>query len=323
MRDDAPSRGAIPVPPRRVAAPRPERRLSETLLQLTGHVTELAAGLRVRRLLPAAARRSVGPFVFFDHFGPVTLLAGADSDVGPHPHIGLATVTYLFEGGFLHRDSLGTVQPISPGAVNWMTAGRGIVHSERAPDDEPRRAGLPRRLHGLQLWVALPPALEQTEPGFQHVAAPEIPLVAPCGGATVRVLVGEAYGEVSPVRPASPTLYLDVQLDAGATLALPALAPELALYAPTDALRVNGQDLPAATMAVPGGGAPLQVEAGTQGARLVVIGGAPLERPVRMWWNFVASERERIAEAAALWEAGGFPAIAGESTRVAAPPWRG
>jgi len=296
--------------------------MSETLQQLTGHVTELAAGLRVRRLLPAAARRSVGPFVFFDHFGPVTLPEGADSDVGPHPHIGLATVTYLFEGGFLHRDSLGTVQAISPGAINWMTAGRGIVHSERTPDDERGRA---RRLHGLQLWVALPPALEQTEPAFQHVAASEIPLVAPSAGATVRVLVGQAYGEASPVRPASPTLYLDVQLDAGAALVLPALAlaPELAVYAPTTALGVNGQTLPAATMGVPAAATALRLEAGTGGARFVVIGGTPLERPVRMWWNYVASDRERIAGAAALWEAGGFPAIPGESTRVVAPPWRG
>jgi redox-sensitive bicupin YhaK (pirin superfamily) len=294
--------------------------MNETLLQLAGHVTELAAGLRVRRLLPSAARRSVGPFVFFDHFGPVTLPEAADSDVGPHPHIGLATVTYLFEGGFLHRDSLGTVQAIAPGAINWMTAGRGIVHSERTPDEERGRA---RRLHGLQLWVALPPALEQTEPAFQHVPAADIPHVAPGPGATVRVLVGEAYGDASPVRPASPTLYLDVQLDAGATLALPALAPEMALYAPTDTLSLNGQALPATTMAVPAAGASLRLEAGAQGARFVVIGGAPLERPVRMWWNFVASERERIAEAAARWEAGGFPDIAGERTRVAAPPWRG
>jgi redox-sensitive bicupin YhaK (pirin superfamily) len=293
--------------------------------RLTGRVTELAAGLRVRRLLPAPARRSVGPFVFFDHFGPVTLPAGADSDVGPHPHIGLATVTYLFEGGFLHRDSLGTVQAIAPGAINWMTAGRGIVHSERTPEGE---RGRERRLHGLQLWVALPPAQEQMAPAFQHVPAAGIPLVTPSDGVTVRVLVGEAFGVASPVQPAAPTLYLDVQLDAGAVLALQALAalaPEVALYAPTDLLQVDGEALPAATMLVPGlqAGAALRVQAGAQGARFVVIGGAPLERPVRMWWNFVAGERERIAEAAALWQAGGFPAIPGESERVAAPTWRG
>ncbi|MBI5721504.1 MAG: pirin family protein [Burkholderiales bacterium] len=294
--------------------------MSDTLLQLTGHVTELAAGLHVRRLLPAAARRAVGPFVFFDHFGPVTLPAQADTDIGPHPHIGLATVTYLFEGVFLHRDSLGTVQAIAPGEINWMTAGRGIVHSERTPDDQ---RGGPRRLHGLQLWVALPPAQERCEPAFQHVAAADIPVVTPSGGARVRVLVGEAFGAASPVRPASPTLYLDVQLEAGASLSLAAPAPEWALYAPTDALQLGGEPLPAATMAVPAAGAALKIVAGAQGPRFVVIGGAPLERPVRMWWNFVATERERIAEAAALWEAGGFPAIAGETGRVAAPPWRG
>jgi len=293
------------------------------LQRLTGRVTELAAGLRVRRLLPAAARRSVGPFVFFDHFGPVTLPAGADSDVGPHPHIGLATVTYLFEGGFLHRDSLGTVQPIAPGAINWMTAGRGIVHSERATDED---RGRPRRLHGLQLWVALPPALEQAAPAFQHVPADELPEVACEGGARVRVLVGSAFGATSPVRPASPTLYLDVQLPAGGAIELPApaTAHELALFAPTDALRVDGEPLPADTMGVPTAPGPYRVQGEAGGpARFVVIGGAALERPVAMWWNFVAGERARLAEAAARWEAGGFDPIPGETDRVPAPPWRG
>jgi len=299
--------------------------MSQDLLRLAGHVTELAAGLRVRRLLPAAARRSVGPFVFFDHFGPVTLPAGADSDVGPHPHIGLATVTYLFEGGFLHRDSLGTVQTIEPGAINWMTAGHGIVHSERTPEAERGRA---RRLHGLQLWVALPPALEGVEPSFQHVPAQDLPQASPAAGVTVRVLVGAAWGMQSPVRPASPTLYLDVRLAAGASFELPALAPEMAIYAPTESLHVNGEPLAAAAMAVAKEGGTLHVQAPARadtadGARFVIIGGAPLERPVRMWWNFVASDRERIAEAAARWQAAGFPAIAGESERVPAPPWRG
>ncbi len=199
------------------------------LLRLPGRMNDLAGGLRVRRVLPDANRRAVGPFVFFDHFGPVTLPPEVDSDVGPHPHIGLATVTYLFEGSFMHRDSLGTVQAITPGAINWMTAGRGIVHSERVPDDE--RAA-PRRLHGLQLWVALPPALEATEPAFQHVPAAGLPTLALPGGVRVRVLVGEAFGARSPVRTASPTLYLDLQLPAGATWTLPPLAAEMALLRP-------------------------------------------------------------------------------------------
>jgi redox-sensitive bicupin YhaK (pirin superfamily) len=306
---------APPLPPPSPLSPLPPLPL------LTGHVSTIAGAFTVRRLLPAAARRSVGPFVFFDHFGPVTLPAEADTDVAPHPHIGLATVTYLYEGAFLHRDSLGTVQAIHPGAINWMTAGRGIVHSERTPDDERGRA---RRLHGLQLWVALPPALEECEPAFQHVPAAQLPLLQPAAGATVRVLVGHAFGAASPVRAASPTLYLDVQLAAGAELVLPAaLAGEMAVYAPEQTVDVNGQPVPAQSMALPAAGADVQVRAGSAGARFAVIGGAPLERPVRMWWNFVASERERIAAAAARWQADGFEPIPGESGRIAAPPWRG
>jgi hypothetical protein len=307
-----------------------------SLLLLTGHTTDLAAGLTVRRLLPAAAKRAVGPFVFFDHFGPVALPADADSNVGAHPHIGLATVTWLFEGRLMHRDSLGTVQAIAPGEVNWMTAGHGIVHSERTPPEERGRA---RRLHGLQLWVALPPALEATDPAFQHVCAAELPPVMPATGVQVRVLVGSAFGATSPVRPATPTLYLDVRLDRGTTLTLPPLAAEMAIYAPDAALRVDGEVLPARTMAVAAAGRGMRIapaaagatvgagETGDGGARdgahFVVIGGAPLEQPVRMWWNFVASDRERIAAAAARWQADAFPRIPGETGRVPAPPWRG
>ncbi|MBL8352875.1 MAG: pirin family protein [Burkholderiaceae bacterium] len=287
-------------------------------LQLPGHLTDLAGGLRVRRLLPAAARRAVGPFVFFDHFGPAALPAETDSDIGAHPHIGLATVTYLFEGSLLHRDSLGTVQAIRPGAINWMTAGRGIVHSERATDDE---RGRPRRLHGLQLWVALPPALEASEPAFQHVPAADLPTLSPAAGVRLRLLVGEAFGERSPVRTASPTLYLDLRLDAGARWTLPPLAAEMALYAPQQGLGLDGQALPAQTMAVLPAGQGAELRADAAGAQLVVIGGAPLVQPVRMWWNFVASDRERIAEAARRWAADGFDAIPGETARVAAPPW--
>lgn len=289
------------------------------LLHLTGRVTELADGLTVRRVLPAAARRAVGPFVFFDHFGPVTLAPTADSDVGAHPHIGLATVSYLLEGSLLHRDSLGTVQAITPGAINWMTAGRGIVHSERATDEE---RGQPRRLHGLQLWVALPPALEETAPAFQHVAAADLPTREQPDGVHIRVLVGEAFGLRSPVRAASPTLYLDVQLPADATWVLPPLAAEMALYSPAHSLVMNGEPLAAQTMAVLPAASDATLQAGPSGARLVVIGGAPLEQPVRMWWNFVSTDRSRLAEAAKRWEANGFAAIPGETDRVAAPPWR-
>jgi redox-sensitive bicupin YhaK (pirin superfamily) len=247
----------------------------------------------------------------------VTLPADADSDVGPHPHIGLATVTYLFEGRMAHRDSLGTVREIAPGAVNWMTAGRGIVHSERTPADLRGRA---RAMHGLQLWVALPPEQEQGEPAFQHVAAPDIP-ERTVDGVQVRVLVGEAFGARSPVRAASPTLYLDLDLPAGARWTLPALAEQQALYVPTTALRLDGTELPPQTMAVLPSGASVQLEASVP-TRCVLIGGAALPQPPAMWWNFVASDRALIEAAAQRWEAGGFDPIPGESERLAMPPFR-
>jgi redox-sensitive bicupin YhaK (pirin superfamily) len=311
-------------------------------LLLQPRIHDLAGGFQVRRVLPAAAQRAVGPFVFFDHFGPVTLAAETDSDVGPHPHIGLATVTYLFEGRMAHRDSLGTVCEIQPGAVNWMTAGRGIVHSERTPAD---LRGQARALHGLQLWVALPAADEQCAPAFQHVAAQEISECTVDGagavvtgsaqedvsvrtqaggmpsGVKVRVLVGEAFGARSPVRAASPTLYLDLQLPAGARWTLPPLAEQQALYAPTDALRLDGAELPPQTMAVLPAGTPVLLETAAP-TRCVLIGGAALPKPPAMWWNFVASDRALIEAAAARWEAGGFDAIPGETGRIAMPAFR-
>ncbi|MCM2295847.1 pirin family protein [Rhodoferax sp.] len=290
------------------------------LLRLSGRVSDLAEGLTVRRILPSAARRAVGPFVFFDHFGPVTLQASTDSDVGGHPHIGLATVSYLFEGSLLHRDSLGTVQTITPGAINWMTAGRGIVHSERVTDAQ---RGKSRRLHGLQLWVALPPARETCDPAFQHVPAADLPTLEQNDGILIRVLVGAAFGVQSPVLTASPTLYLDLQLAAHREWTLPPLAAEMALYSPEHSLQVNGQAMAAQEMAVLPTHSGATLRPGPRGARLVVIGGAPLAQPVRMWWNFVASDRERIAEAARRWADGGFATIPGEIDRIAAPPWRG
>lgn len=288
------------------------------ILRLGGRVIELADGLEVRRVLPVAARRAVGPFVFFDHFGPVTLQPETDCDVGAHPHIGLATVSYLFEGSLMHRDSLGTVQKITPGAINWMTAGRGIVHSERVTNEE---RGKPRRLHGLQLWVALPPALELTEPSFQHVPAADVSAQVQRNGVQVRVLVGEAFGTRSPVQPASPTLYLDVQLPPQTEWELPALAAEMAVYSPEHDFYLNGEGVAAQEMAVLPADAVARLRAGALGARHIVIGGAPLEQPVRMWWNFVSTDRARIADAAQRWEEDRFEAIPGEVQRVAAPKW--
>lgn len=311
-----------------------ESTMSPALL-LNGHEQRLPGDMLVRRLLPHAQRRSVGPFVFFDHFGPVTLPAEQDSDIAGHPHIGLATVTYLFEGRLLHRDSLGSVQIIRPGAINWMTAGRGIVHSERTPDEV---RGQARRLHGLQLWVALPPELEQCAPDFQHVPAEDLPLLALDGGVagqvTGRLMVGSAWGRTSPVRSASPTLYIDLRLPPGAQLQLPELAPELALYnvgeaepaadaAPQAALQVDGQALPAGRLWVRQQPGQHLLQAGEHGARLVLLGGAALPQPVRMWWNFVASDRQRIAEAARRWADGGFEPIPGDAERIAGPSWTG
>jgi redox-sensitive bicupin YhaK (pirin superfamily) len=288
------------------------------LLRIQGRVSEVADGLIVHRVLPATPKRSVGPFVFFDHMGPVNLQPDTDSDVGGHPHIGLATVSYLFEGSLLHRDSIGSEQLISPGAVNWMIAGRGIVHSERVTDSE---RGKSRRLHGLQLWVALPPSLEEIEPSFQHVGAADIPEYKAPGGALVRVLVGQAFGYRSPVNATSPTLYLDVQLPAHAEWSVPTLAAEMALYSPEHAVFVDGQVVPAQEMVVLPQYTSTVVRAGVKSVRFVVIGGAPLEQPVRMWWNFVSTDRQRIAAAAKRWEAGEFENIPGEIQRISAPKW--
>jgi redox-sensitive bicupin YhaK (pirin superfamily) len=290
------------------------------LQRLGGRVSALAGGLSVRRLLPAVGKRSVGPFVFFDHFGPVRLKPETDSDVGPHPHIGLATVSYLFEGSLLHQDSLGTVQTIRPGAINWMTAGRGIVHSERRIEAE---HGQPRELHGLQLWLALPAALQDCEPAFQHVPAADLPKLAPAAGVQLSLLVGAAFGAASPVQTASPTLYLDIQLAPDTTWALPALAAEMALYSPQDSFELDGQQLAEQEMAVLPQGAGGVLRTGPQGARLMLIGGAPLDQPVRMWWNFVATDRQRLGAAAKLWEAGGFEPIPGDPERVDGPKWLG
>ncbi|MBK1889235.1 pirin family protein [Undibacterium sp. 14-3-2] len=288
------------------------------LLRIPGRATHLANEFHVRRLLPAAARRSVGPFIFFDHFGPVTLAAESNSDLGVHPHIGIATVTYLFEGSLLHRDSLGTVQTITPGAINWMTAGRGIAHSERTVDTE---RGKERRQHGLQLWVALPPDQETVAPSFQHVAAADLPLLELEGGVQIRVLAGSAFDRESPVKTLSATLYLDVYLPPGHEFTLPVLASEMALYSPEHALVIDGQEVAGQQLVVLQQ-APVILRAGPSGARLVIIGGAPLEKPVRMWWNFVSTDRSRIAAAARRWNKGLFEQIRDDADVITAPQWK-
>jgi redox-sensitive bicupin YhaK (pirin superfamily) len=281
---------------------------------LSGHDKDLGGGFVVRRLLPAASVRSVGPFVFFDHFGPVQVQATDNHDVRPHPHIGLATVTYLFDGAMMHRDSLGTEQRIEPGAVNWMSAGSGIVHSERAPAD---LRGTSYLNHGLQLWVALPEALETSAPSFSHTPAKDLPEYE-AGGVQVRVLAGQALGLVSPVPVASPTLYLDVSLAQGSAITLAREEQELALYAVDGPLLINGQEIPARTMAVLNQMDEVRISNAGGPTRCVVIGGAPLG-PRFMWWNFVATRKERIQEAAQAWREQRFAGVPGETEFIPLP----
>jgi redox-sensitive bicupin YhaK (pirin superfamily) len=279
---------------------------------LMPHEKDLGGGFLVRRVLPSAQRQAVGPFLFFDHFGPLTAQPGDNHDVRPHPHIGLATVTYLFEGAMLHRDSTGAVQRIEPGAINWMTAGSGIVHSERTPDE--LRASV-RRSHGLQLWAALPEADEELAPSFVHTPAAAIPVLER-DGATVRVLIGTAFGLDSPVATRSPTLYLDMALQPGAALPLPP-APERALYAVDAPFTLDGQTVPARQMVVLG--AAEQPVLGAAGdARVVLIGGQPLGRRY-MVWNFVSSRKERIVQAQDDWRAQRFERVPGETEYVPLP----
>ena len=277
------------------------------------HSKDLGGGFVVRRSLPAAVRQAVGPFLFFDHFGPIDAQPGDDHDVRPHPHIGLATVTYLFEGAMMHRDSTGVVQRIEPGAINWMTAGRGIVQSERTPDD------LRARVHGLQLWAALPPEHEEDVPSFAHTPAASIPAFD-VGGAKVRVLIGQAYGVSSPVATLSPTLYLDIHGAAGARLDLPDSAAERAIYGVDAAFELDGAAIEPFTMVVLEAGATPTL-AMPAGARVVMIGGAPLGHR-HMVWNFVSSRRDRIVQAEDDWEAQRFDKVPGETDFIPLPPRR-
>ncbi|MFI5446668.1 pirin family protein [Polaromonas sp. UC242_47] len=283
-------------------------------LQMRGHDKDLGGGFMVRRLLPSAQRQSIGPFLFFDHFGPVTVLPGAAHDVRPHPHIGLATVSYLFEGAIMHRDSVGSVQRIEPGAINWMTAGRGIVHSERGPED---LRGTAYVNHGLQLWAALPQAFEEVAPEFSHTPAEAIPVVT-LGGAEVRVLIGEAFGQTSPVKTFSKTIYLDVKLAAGATLALPALADELAVYAVDGDLTLDGEPVAAHTLATLTPGVVTQI-GGSGPTRWVVIGGDALDGHRFIWWNFVSSRKERIVQASDDWAAQAMGQVEGDTEWIPLP----
>jgi|688.fasta_scaffold391361_2 redox-sensitive bicupin YhaK (pirin superfamily) len=280
------------------------------MIPITGKAHDLGDGFFVTRLLPQVQRRSIGPFVFFDYFGPVTFAPGKGIDVRPHPHIGLATITYLFDGSQMHRDTVGSVQEIKPGDVNWMTAGRGIAHSERTGDDV-RAAG--HRMHGIQSWIGLPQADEEAPPSFQHFARADLPEREE-KGVTLRLIAGEAFGLKSPVKTFSPIFYADARFEAGGALHYPAEHEERALLIIEGEVHIGDEEIE-----VHGPGAMLALEPGEEvtlytdaPARVMLLGGAPLDGPRHIWWNFVSSDKERIERAKQEWKDGKFGTIPGD-----------
>jgi len=277
-------------------------------------IRDLGDGFEVRRVLPSKERRTVGPFVFFDQMGPTTLRPGKGLDVRPHPHIGLATVTYLFDGEILHRDSLGTVQPIRPGEVNWMTAGRGIVHSERTP---PELRAACARLFGMQTWIGLPREREEIAPSFVHHPESALPVLEG-DGKYVRVIAGIFQGARSPLAVFSDTLYADAMLAAGARLELRAEYPEHAIYIAEGRIEIAQDDFEGGRMLVVPSGHAVVISA-TAPARLLLLGGEPLDGPRHLWWNFVSSSAHRIERAKADWREGRFPNVPGETEFIPLP----
>ncbi len=265
-------------------------------------------GLEVRRVIPSRDGQMVGPFIFFDQMGPAEFLTDQGIDVRPHPHINLATVTYLFEGEILHRDNLGTEQHIKPGAVNWMNAGSGIVHSERT--DEKRRKSA-HRLSGLQTWVALPEGLEECDPAFKHLGADRLPLITD-HGLEARILAGEAFGQKSPLQAASETLYVEVKIDAGKTIVIPDDYTERAIYTLDGTITVDGETHEPHQLLILRPGITADVSA-SEDAHFMVFGGAPMDGPRYIWWNFVSSRRERIEQAKEEWAKGRFETVPGDA----------
>lgn len=279
-------------------------------------VRDLGGGFNVRRALPSAQRRMVGPFIFLDHFGPVVFRAGAGPNVRPHPHIGLSTLTYLLEGEIIHRDSLGSVETIRTGDVNWMTAGRGIVHSERTPEKYLTRDGT---MFGQQIWVALPKALEEIPPGFSNHAQGTLPGLE-ADGASVTVVAGSAFGERSPVPVFSDLMYLDVTLRPGARLQVPADHIERAMFVVSGAVEVAGQTgtFGEGQFIVFKPGAEIILRARGL-AHFMVVGGEPFPEQRHIFWNFVSSSADRIEQAKDDWRHGRFPEIAGETEFIPLP----
>ncbi|MDP9097221.1 MAG: pirin family protein [Pseudomonadota bacterium] len=265
-------------------------------------------GFEVRRALPATQRQMVGPFIFFDQMGPGEFLTGRGLDVRPHPHIGLSTVTYLFDGAIQHKDSLGTDQSIRPGDVNWMTAGRGITHSERT--------ALASRSHsnplfGIQSWLALPKQFEETDPGFVHHAADALPIIDD-GGVHLRLIAGHGWGLTSPVRTPSSLFYADAVMAPGAGLPMPDEHEERAAYLVQGDVEIGGVRFEAGRMLLFRAGDAVSLRAGARGARLLLLGGAVMDGPRHLFWNFVSSARERIEQAKEDWRAGRFAVVPGD-----------
>ncbi|MGL4811648.1 MAG: pirin family protein [Beijerinckiaceae bacterium] len=271
-------------------------------------------GFSVRRALPAANRQMVGPFIFFDQMGPAEFRAGSGIDVRPHPHIGLSTVTYLFDGEIMHRDSLGVVQPIRPGDVNLMTAGRGIVHSERTGDEH--RAQL-KNLHGIQSWMALPQSHEENDPGFVHIQRGDLPVIDG-EGKRVRLIMGDLYGARAPARFPHACFYAEAVLAPGAVLPLDADHDERAIYIVSGEIDIAGDNFGAGRLLVFKPGDRISILA-TSNARLMLLGGDAMDGPRHIWWNFVSSRKERIDQAKADWRQGRFDTVPGESEFIPLP----
>jgi redox-sensitive bicupin YhaK (pirin superfamily) len=271
-------------------------------------------GFEVRRVLPSTQRQMVGPFIFFDQMGPAELMEEKGIDVRPHPHIGLAKVTYLFDGTIVHRDSLGSVQSITPGDVNWMTAGRGIVHSERS-DREIRKGR--EKLFGIQIWVALPKRHEETEPDFTHYPGAMLPQIDG-EGKTVHVIAGSVFGKTSPVKTLSSLFYADVTLQPGVSLSIGPEHEERAVYLVDGRIDIAGQIFDPGRLLVFASGDTILLKA-TDAARMLLLGGEPMDGPRYLWWNFVSSSHERIEQAKADWKAGRFAPVPGETEFIPLP----
>jgi redox-sensitive bicupin YhaK (pirin superfamily) len=280
---------------------------------LKPHTKDLG-DFEVRRLLPGFPDKMVGPFIFFDHMGPADFAPGKGIDVRPHPHIGLATVTYLFEGNILHRDSLGSVQSISPGDVNWMTAGRGIVHSERTAAEDRRVA---RRLHGIQTWLALPKAHEAAAPAFTHLPKASLPLIAR-PGVQMRLIAGTAFGQRAPTPTFSEMFYLAVEMEAGAAFEFPAEHAERAAYIVEGNVSIAGEAVAPYHMARLGTDRTLEIRS-TTAAKIMLLGGARMDGDRLIWWNFVASSQELIDEAKLRWREQHFPPVPDETEFIPLP----